>query len=391
MILRPIKLQLENPIKCHLILFFQPRSLYTGNVDTSVRSLFSVLPDEVTDNVDPKEADKLVEIVLDEGRAVEYRFIDGTYVEIVDLIVTNEMLKRIEERVGSFGPDNRAGISRTLHRISRIQNRFGDTVGMTCRVGRPFEGCVELIKDIVDQGKNILLLGKPGVGKTTKLRDIARHLSTELNRRVIVIDTSNEIGGDGTLPHTAIGRSRRMQVPYGKQQHTIMREAVENHMPEVIIVDEISDQNETEAARTIAQRGVQLIATAHGSKLFELMQNPPLCGLLGGIKSVQIGDDLMRQRNLSRKTIQERQFPPIFDVVVELLAFDEVSIHTDMAEAVDAMLAGGEAVGEGRRIHDGHVLVLNTSRVTLPVNDPGNPTIGDHVAAKRSRLSKSKR
>lgn len=348
-----------------------------------VKSLLAVLPNVITDNLD--DPDTLVEIVIDEGRPVEYRYVGDQYVEVVDLIGTPEMIAEIEKNVGAFGPDNRAGLSLTLHRISRILNRFSQTVGLTCRVGRPFEGCVELIKDLVDEGHNILLLGKPGIGKTTKLRDVARHLSSELTRRTIIIDTSNEIGGDGNLPHPAVGRSRRMQVPNGKRQHEIMKEAVENHMPQAIIIDEISDIQETEAARTIAQRGVQLVATAHGSKLEELMQNPPLAGLIGGIRSVQIGDALMRQRGLDRKTILERQFPPVFDVVVELIAFDEVCIHRDVAKTVDTILTGGEAQGEIRRLHDGQVLVIQQAELKPGIftgNEDDSRSIGARLRSQ---------
>lgn len=353
-----------------------------------VTSLLAVLPSVIADNLD--NPDSLVEIVIDEGRPVEYRYLGDQYVDVVDLIVTPEMLKEIESKVGAFGPDNRAGLSLTLHRISRIQNRFGTTVGMTCRVGRPFEGCVELIKDLVDEGHSILLLGKPGIGKTTKLRDIARHLSSELNRRTIIIDTSNEIGGDGNLPHPAVGRSRRMQVPNGKRQHEIMKEAVENHMPQAIIIDEISDIQETEAARTIAQRGVQLIATAHGSKLGELMQNPPLSGLIGGIRSVQIGDSLMRQRGLDRKTILERQFPPVFDVVVELISFDEVCVHMNMATTVDAVLNGNEVRGEVRRLMpDGTILVVEKASISTS-NADDSSTIGARIRSQDSKQGHNK-
>jgi stage III sporulation protein SpoIIIAA len=342
-----------------------------------VTSLLAVLPQIVGDKLCPEDREDLVEIIIDEGRPLEYRLLNDEFVVVNEVMVDAAMIAEVEASLGIFGPDNRAGIDYSLHRISRILNRANKTVGFTCRVGRPITGCVALLQDLVDSGKSILLLGKPGTGKTTKLRDIARVLSSDALRRVIVIDTSNEIAGDGNLPHPAIGRSRRMQVPSGKCQHEIMEEAVENHMPEVIIIDEISNERETEAARTIAQRGVQLIATAHGTTINELIDNPPLCGLIGGNKTVQIGDRLMRIRGIDTKTVHERQHTPTFDVVVELTAFDEVVIHLDAGASVDAILSGGTAQGEVRRLVEGKVIVIQPASIRKPEPEPGISTGSD--------------
>lgn len=336
---------------------------------TDVDVLLRVLPVAVCNALDTNEKENLVEVVLDLERPIELRFNDNSFIELSDQICSAEDIQTIEQGIGKFGTDNRAGITKTLHRISRILNRYGDTVGLTCRVGKAVRNCISLLQDIIDEGQSVLVIGKPGVGKTTKLRDIARHLSDDLYRRVVIVDTSNEIGGDGDLPHVAVGRSRRLSVPFGKEQYAVMREAVENHMPQAIVIDEISDTRETDSARSIAQRGVQIIATAHGSKLEDILQNPPLCGLVGGVKSVQIGDDLMRSRGLTSKTVQERQFPPIFDVVVELVAFDEIRIHKNVAQAVDAILVGGTVEPEIRRFVDGRVVTISEGSVKLPVSD----------------------
>jgi stage III sporulation protein SpoIIIAA len=241
--------------------------------------------------------------------------------------------------VGAFGDDNRAGIARTLHRISAIRNRQGDIVGLTCRVGRAVTGTIDLIKDLVVSGRSILLLGRPGVGKTTMLRECARVLADERRKRVVIVDTSNEIGGDGDIPHPGIGRSRRMQVRTPTLQHAVMIEAVENHMPEVIVIDEIGTELEAMAARTIAERGVQLIATAHGGSLDNLLVNPTLNDLLGGIQTVTLGDEEARRRG-SQKSVQERKAPPTFDVLVEIQERQQLVVHTPLDEVVDLALRG---------------------------------------------------
>ncbi|HXU35183.1 MAG TPA: R3H domain-containing nucleic acid-binding protein [Blastocatellia bacterium] len=282
--------------------------------------------------------DSLIEVVLDLGRRPEARYISGA-LYLDESLVTHEDLQHVASRVGQFTRDNRAGIERTLHRISAMRNRLGEIVGLTCRVGRAIYGTVDIIRDLVESGKSILLMGKPGVGKTTLLREAARVLADDLEKRVIVVDTSNEIAGDGDVPHPGIGRARRMQVPEPDHQHAVMIEAVENHMPEVIVIDEIGTSQEALAARTIAERGVQLIATVHGNTLENLMINPTLSDLVGGIQPVTLSDEEARRRG-TQKTVLERKAPPTFDVLIEIQDKDRLVIHRDVAEAVDLMLRG---------------------------------------------------
>ncbi|MDI6815385.1 MAG: R3H domain-containing nucleic acid-binding protein, partial [Dehalococcoidales bacterium] len=253
--------------------------------------------------------------------------------------VTEQDIDYVASRISSFGDDNRAGIERTLHRISAIRNRKGRIVGLTCRVGRAVFGTIKTIEDLVQSGKSVLLLGRPGVGKTTMLREVARVLADDLNKRVIIVDTSNEIAGDGDIPHPAIGHARRMQVTTPTMQHAVMIEAVENHMPEAIIIDEIGTELEAQAARTIAERGVQLVGTAHGNTLENLMMNPTLSDLIGGIQTVTLGDEEAKRRG-TQKSILERMSPPTFDIVVEIQDWDRVAIHHDVGKAVDAILSG---------------------------------------------------
>lgn len=282
--------------------------------------------------------DDLIEIVMDLGRVAEARF-PGRVVELGDTPVGDYELQYVVERIGEFGKDNRAGIERTLHRISAIRNRMGKIVGLTCRIGRAVYGTIDIIQDVVESGKSILLLGRPGMGKTTKLREVARVLSIEARKRVVVVDTSNEIAGDGDIPHPAIGRARRMQVAEPTLQHAVMIEAVENHMPEVVVIDEIGVEAEAFAARTIAERGVQLIGTAHGNSLENLLMNPTLCDLVGGIQAVTLSDDEARRRG-TQKTVLERKAPPTFDVVIEIMDVDKLAIHHDVGETVDRILRG---------------------------------------------------
>ena len=299
--------------------------------------LLEVMPPSVREAIEkhPRK-DDLIEIVLDLGRRPEVRF-PNQGEDISDHPVSREDIAFVVERVGRFGKDNRAGIERTLHRISAIRNRVGDVVGLTCRVGRAVYGTIDIMRDVIEAGRAILLLGRPGVGKTTMLREVARVLADELSKRVVVVDTSNEIAGDGDIPHPAIGRARRMQVPAPEQQHAVMIEAVENHMPEVIVIDEIGTAAEALAARTIAERGVQLIATAHGNTLENLLQNPTLADLVGGIQAVTLSDEEARRRG-TQKTVLERKAPPTFDVLIEIQEKDRLAVHHEVAEVVDRLL-----------------------------------------------------
>jgi stage III sporulation protein SpoIIIAA len=299
--------------------------------------LLTVMPPAVRMVLDshPRRSE-LLEVVLDLGRLPEARFPDGGE-QLSDEPVIREDIAYVVERIGRFGKDNRAGIERTLHRISAIRNRVGEAVGLTCRVGRAVFGTVDILRDVIEAGPSILLLGRPGVGKTTLLREAARVLADDLNKRVIVVDTSNEIAGDGDVPHPGIGRARRMQVPSPDEQHAVMIEAVENHMPEVIVIDEIGTTAEALAARTIAERGVQLIATAHGNTLENLLQNPTLSDLVGGIHAVTLSDEEARRRG-TQKTVLERKAPPTFGVLIEIQDKDRLAVHHDVAEVVDRFL-----------------------------------------------------
>ncbi len=319
------------------------RQLITDDIE----ALVDILPPRVRQKLTQQEDfSSLLEVVLDLGRPPEARYpqretiLDpcGVDASEIDYVISH---------IGAFGDDNRAGIERTLHRISAIRNRKGRIVGLTCRVGRAVFGTIKIIEDLVQSGRSILLLGRPGVGKTTMLREIARVLADDVHRRVIIVDTSNEIAGDGDIPHPAIGHARRMQVAHPAEQHAVMVEAVENHMPQVIVIDEIGTELEAMAARTIAERGVQLVGTAHGNTLENLMMNPTLSDLIGGIQSVTLGDDEARRRG-TQKSILERKSPPTFDIVVEIQDWYRVAIHADVGDAVDAALRGMPAPTEVR-------------------------------------------
>ena len=304
-----------------------------------IHLLLDALPPHISDAVqEPSGNDQLLEVVMDLGREPTARF-RGREIQLSTIPVSEDDISYVTGRIGAFGDDNRAGIERTLHRISAIRNRKGKVIGLTCRVGRAVFGTIAIIRDIVETGKSILLLGKPGVGKTTLLREMARVLADDLGKRVIVVDTSNEIAGDGDIPHPGIGRSRRMQVSTPLSQHAVMIEAVENHMPEVIVIDEIGTELEALAARTIAERGVQLIGTAHGNTLDNLMQNPTLSDLIGGIQTVTLSDEEARRRG-TQKSVLERKAPPTFEVVVEIQDWHHVIVHPDVARTVDNLLLG---------------------------------------------------
>lgn len=299
--------------------------------------LLGVLPPKIAAAVTKVDnSDQLIEIIMDLGRLPTARFINNE-VNLAKVETSKEDINFVVERIGDFDADNRAGLERTLHRISAIRNRRSHIVGLTCRVGRAVYGTIDIIQELIEGGKNIMLLGKPGIGKTTMLRESARMLSEK--HRVIIVDTSNEIGGDGDVPHPAVGLARRMQVATPSLQHEVMIEAVENHNPEVIVIDEIGRELEAAAARTIAERGVQLIGTAHGRTLENLLLNPTLSDLVGGIESVTLSDEEARRRG-TQKTVLERRAPPTFDILVEILDRDRVAVHADVSAAVDALVRG---------------------------------------------------
>lgn len=285
-----------------------------------------------------KNRKSLIEIVMDLGRRPEARFPQGPKY-LSNKIIAWQDLDFCIRKIGIFSSDNRSGIERTLHRISSIRNRKGAIIGLTCRVGRAIFGTISVVRDLLERKESVLLLGKPGVGKTTAIREIARILADEMERRVVIIDTSNEIAGDGDIPHPAIGRARRMQVSCPELQHQVMIEAVENHMPEVIIIDEIGTELEALAARTIAERGVQLVGTAHGNSLENLIKNPALSDLVGGIQYVTLGDDEAKRRG-TQKSILERKASPAFQVAIEIHERNKWIIHEDVSEAVDQLLKG---------------------------------------------------
>jgi stage III sporulation protein SpoIIIAA len=334
-------------------------SVRTGSISTAddVGLLLDVIPLHIREAIEAEDdRNDLIEIVLDLGRLPEARFPDRVK-ELSTESVSREEIDYVITRVGRFTDDNRAGIERTLHRISAIRNRNYVIIGLTCRIGRAIFGTVDILRDVIESGVSLLLVGRPGVGKTTLLRESARVLADDLDKRVVIVDTSNEIGGDGDIPHPGIGRARRMQVPTTDRQHAVMIEAVENHMPEVIVIDEIGTEAEALAARTIAERGVQLVATAHGNTLENLLQNPTLSDLVGGLQVVTLSDEEARRRG-TRKTVLERKAPPTFDVLVEIQDKDRLAVHHNVAAVVDAFLRGFPLAGELRtRTREGRVAI----------------------------------
>ena len=342
-----------------------------ATVQEELDLVLNVLPPGVANILQARDdLDQLLEVVLDLGRLPEARFVSGD-ADLDQSPVTVVDLENVIKRVGDFGEDNRAGIERTLHRISAIRNRRGQVIGITCRVGRAVFGTIKIIEDLAFSGKNILLLGRPGVGKTTMLREMARVLSQEAKKRVIIVDTSNEIAGDGDVPHSAIGRSRRMQVPSPSRQHGVMIEAVENHMPETIVIDEMGTEQEASAARTIAERGVQLIATAHGNTLDNLIMNPTLSDLVGGIQTVTLGDQEARYRG-TQKSVLERKGPPTFDVVVEIQGWDRLAVHDNVAQVVDQWLRGFPIAPEIRSLDEDGEVIRTQEQPRVSEAQPGS-------------------
>jgi stage III sporulation protein SpoIIIAA len=334
-------------------------------ITDDLHALLAVLPPTIAQAVlQADDSDNLLEVIMDLGRQPTARFVDRELV-LRQVEVSFQDIDYVVERIGEFDADNRAGLERTLHRISAIRNRRGHIVGLTCRVGRAVYGTTDIIKDLIESGKSLVLLGRPGVGKTTILREAARILAE--SKRVVVVDTSNEIGGDGDVPHPAVGKARRMQVAQPSLQHEVMIEAVENHNPETIVIDEIGRELEAAAARTIAERGVQLIGTAHGNTLENLLLNPTLSDLVGGIESVTLSDEEARRRG-TQKTVLERRSPPTFDVLIEIQARDRLAVHSDVAAAVDALLRGYPMPPEIRSRLEGEIRI---EKAPMPSQAPG--------------------
>ena len=359
-------------------------------ITDDLHALLGVLPPQVAQAVtEVDDSDNLLEVILDLGRQPTARFVQRE-VTLSEDEVTHADIDFVVERIGVFDADNRAGLERTLHRISAIRNRRAYIVGLTCRVGRAVYGTTDIIKDLIESGKSLLLLGRPGVGKTTILREAARILAD--SRRVVIVDTSNEIGGDGDVPHPAVGRARRMQVATPSLQHEVMIEAVENHNPEVIVIDEIGRELEAAAARTIAERGVQLIGTAHGNTLENLLLNPTLSDLVGGIEAVTLSDEEARRRG-TQKTVLERRSPPTFDVLIEIQERDRLAVHRDVAAAVDALLRGNPLPPEIRyRTMEGEIRIEQAPAVgEIDCLSAGVPPAGKRRLLRRSQLPRRTR
>ena len=327
--------------------------------------LIEILPPKIINYLKQNNLDDVIEIVLDLGRIGEIRHADGKIEYLGQDYIEEKDINYITSKIQPFTNDNRSGIPGTLHRISAIKNRQGKVIGLTCRIGRVVTGTIACIKDFVLQNKSILFLGRPGVGKTTKLREISRLVSDELAKRVVIVDTSNEIAGDGDTPHPAIGKARRMQVTQPEYQKDIMIEAVENHTPEVIVVDEIGTEAEAQAARTIAERGVMLIATAHGNTLENLIKNPTLSDLVGGISSVTLGDDEAKRRG-SQKTVLEREKQPTFDIVIEIIDRNTLAVYKNTSEAVDYILRGWPIRPEIRKVDQNYQMASNVTELPKP-------------------------
>ena len=352
-------------------------------VDEDLDKLLETLPFFIKKNINQHiHKDKIIEIVMDLGRRPEARFSTGPEY-LSQKIISWQDLEYTTKRISKFNNENRAGIERTLHRISCIRNRQFLITGLTCRIGRAIFGTISLARDLFESGHSILILGKPGVGKTTIIREIARVLSDEMEKRVIIIDTSNEIAGDSDIPHPGIGRARRMQVAQTNFQHQVMIEAVENHMPEVIIIDEIGTELEALAARTIAEKGVQLVGTTHGNCLENLIKNPPLVDLIGGIQYVTLSDDEAKRRK-TQKSILERKGYPAFQIAIEINDQNSWVIHENVQESIDLLLRGQFAITQTRTFIQEEKTSINYK--TLQSNTLfNNLNISQHLALKHNQ------
>ncbi|KAL3323299.1 hypothetical protein AABB24_040426 [Solanum stoloniferum] len=354
-------------------------SLIADDFQVELGRLLSLLPEEMRRGVsEHPEFSNLIEVVMDLGRKPLARFPSGDFI-LSDQPITLDDLQQATSQVGDFAVDNRAGISRTLHRISAIRNRKGAIIGLTCRVGRAISGSANSLRDLVKDGASLLLIGPPGVGKTTIIRDIARMLANDYGKRVMIVDTSNEIGGDGDIPHAGIGNARRMQVPHNDMQHKVLIEAVENHMPQVIVIDEIGTKLEAMAASTIAQRGIQLVATAHGVTIENLVMNPALEMLVGGVQSVTLGDEEASRRGV-QKSVLERKGPSSFSCGVEIISKAELRAHPDLEATVDAILAGRYPKYEIRKINPGSQDgIMESSSIQAPLDEINEVLIEDII------------
>jgi stage III sporulation protein SpoIIIAA len=331
------------------------------NVNDDLEKLIENLPLFLQEQLNnhPRK-DQLIEIVLDLGRRPEARFTTGPEY-LSRKVISWQDIDYMTKRISKFSNENRAGIERTLHRISCIRNRQFLINGLTCRVGRAVFGTISVVRDLLESEKSILILGKPGVGKTTIIREIARVLADEMEKRVVIIDTSNEIAGDSDVPHSGIGRARRMQVAKPELQHQVMIEAVENHMPQVIIIDEIGTELEVLAARTIAEKGVQLVGTTHGNCLENLIKNPPLADLIGGIQYVTLSDDEAKRRG-TQKSILERKAYPAFEIIIEINQQNLWTIHEDVKNSVDLFLRGNFVIGQIRQFSPLEKILIKSKR-----------------------------
>ncbi|KAI3974300.1 hypothetical protein MKX01_030969 [Papaver californicum] len=330
--------------------------------------LLALLPEKLQQKaIEHPELNQMIEVVMDLGRKPLARFPSGDFI-LSDYPITFQDLEVAISQVGDFAVDNRAGISRTLHRISAIRNRKSEIVGLTCRVGRAISGSADLLWDLVKDEASILLIGPPGVGKTTIIREVARMLADDCSKRVMIVDTSNEIGGDGDIPHAGIGKARRMQVPDTDMQHKVLIEAVENHMPQVIVIDEIGTKLEAMAASTTAQRGIQLVATAHGITIENLIMNPSLEMLVGGIQSVTLGDEEASRRG-GQKTVLERKGPSTFTCAVEMISKAELRVHRSLEATVDAILSGRSPKYDIRKMNTWRIGDETYNRLTEPSID----------------------
>ncbi len=312
------------------------------NNKDSIATLFDIFPAKIVKLLQNIDNEKLIEVICDIDRPLIARYLDGSEIELAYTITAKDLQAISTNRLlTAFTANNRCGIDKTLHRIACIRGKDGQSIlGLTIRIGRILTPQIDLIADIIDTGESVLFLGKPAAGKTTKLRECADYLSTEGGKRVIIIDSCNEIGGEGNVPHFAVGRARRMPIPQGKKQYEIMLEAVESHNPQVLIIDEISTREEAMACKTIGERGIQLLASAHGERIENLIKNPAINTIIGGAASVTVGDK--EASKTGNKVVLKREFMPVFSHIIELTSYKEVQIHSNLEKAVDMFFNGSK-------------------------------------------------